>query len=310
MTKEQLVIEIERLLKEPSEKPQFNVCDRLPCKNGGFCKPIGTSDYSCECPQNTTGVNCEKVLVCTLNTCPINAECSISNYQILCTCKHGYVKNQTECEPYDECEHRKPCQNGGKCISLQAAAAVDVTSKLYRCECPRHTTGENCEVVLQCTPTSCSNNANCFVDNHQINCVCKSGFATDDQGDCTVKIRQAHVWGEPHYTTFDGLQYDYQGTCPYTLTKPCNYDIDPKFSIRAQNKVYNFDKRVSVVTWVELTIYGHTFKVHENLTLIVDGTIVSVPYQLFIPGDDKWKVKADISSGQMRITTREHIGKF
>uniref|UniRef100_A0A914X2H4 VWFD domain-containing protein n=1 Tax=Plectus sambesii TaxID=2011161 RepID=A0A914X2H4_9BILA len=114
--------------------------------------------------------------------------------------------------------------------------------------------------------------------------------------------------GDPHYRTFDGLTFDYQGTCPYIVTQPSGYDIDPYFTIRAKNKPYSYNARVSIVSWVELNIHGYTFKVEENLTLTVDGVKQSVPYTHYIPGDPAWRVKASVAAGQMRITTPENIG--
>uniref|UniRef100_A0A914WFR5 VWFD domain-containing protein n=1 Tax=Plectus sambesii TaxID=2011161 RepID=A0A914WFR5_9BILA len=194
----------------------------------------------------------------------------------------------------------QPCKNGGTCQRSASDPAK------YSCNCPDNTHGDNCETLLKCTDTSCAANSDCFVRNHQLNCVCKAGFTADSNGVCTIKTRQACMLGGPHHTTFDGLTFDYQGTCPYIVTQSCGYGIHPYFSIRAQN-LQMPNTRLSVILWFELHIRGLVARVDRSLALTVDGIERSVPYTHYLLGDPTWRVKVSVAAGQMYITTPENI---
>ncbi|GMT34127.1 hypothetical protein PFISCL1PPCAC_25424, partial [Pristionchus fissidentatus] len=68
-------------------------CYSNPCQNGGACLPAGNFGYRCDCPDDTSGNNCEKKIKCDANSCGKNAICFIQNHQTNCACNLGYSGN-------------------------------------------------------------------------------------------------------------------------------------------------------------------------------------------------------------------------
>ena len=86
------------------------------------------------------------------------------------------------------------------------------------------------------------------------------------------------AWGDPHYITFDGRKYDYQGDCDYTLVKDCINSTDlPSFHLAVRNYKNKPSDRVAYTQEVHLEYSDSLFSLLQGSEVQLDGVTVALP---------------------------------
>ncbi|KAI4881806.1 hypothetical protein NFI96_003653 [Prochilodus magdalenae] len=268
---------------EQTEGAKEALCEALRgyavlCQQNGIVVDGWRNIMNCEfpCPANSHYEQCG-------TSCP--AACPSLSFPFLCTqhcqegcqCDDGFLLSGDRCVPPTGCGclHERHYRQGGErfwhgeeCQSM--------------CECDG-TTG-----FVRCTPSSCSEQETCRIVDGEYGCH-PLPHAT-----CSAS-------GDPHYISFDGHMFDFQGTCKYILATVCNDNQGlPYFEVVARNEAWN-GAPVSITVDVYVNVSDHMVHVSQNRrgTAEVDGETRNLPILL-----DSGRVSI-YSSGQNTFITTD-----
>ncbi|KAM4651148.1 alpha-tectorin-like [Discoglossus pictus] len=257
---------------KPNQRLVTNQCTQTctcdPIK-GVSCEPLqcGT-DEECEVKNGVLG--CYKAIKCPENShyeacgsaCP--ASCSDKTAPDTCTeacvetcqCNKGYVLSSDKCVPSTSCG----CNHNGLYYEPNEEFWSDESCSTY-CRCdPASGKGV-------CSQRKCKSNQRCKIVNGKRGCH-PSSYST-----CTAS-------GAHHYTTFDGLKFDFMGTSIYKLVTVTAADptLTP-FTVTVENNNRG-NKAVPFTKVVAFEVYNQTIIISKDYPgqILVNGILTALPY--------------------------------
>uniref|UniRef100_A0A672TGZ4 VWFD domain-containing protein n=1 Tax=Strigops habroptila TaxID=2489341 RepID=A0A672TGZ4_STRHB len=207
-----------------------------------------------------------------------------------CQCDQGYVFDGHGCVPKDHCG----CFVDGEYYKPHEMVLKETCQQ--RCTC---VPGQG----LTCSNHSCTEDETCEIKDGIMGCInqnpCKA-LRCRPKERCKLKDGQAKcvpsmvatcwAWGDPHYHTFDGLDFDFQGTCTYTMVESCGNDTSlVPFKVESKNNIRGGVKSISYVSLVNVKVYGQRISIHQKEMgkVRLDGVVTLLPVNL---EDNKLKI--------------------
>ncbi|KAM9231053.1 IgGFc-binding protein-like [Leptosomus discolor] len=172
----------------------------LPWRNATFCPLL--------CPTNSYYDPCMTACPATCVDRQAPQNCSKPCVEG-CACASGFLLSGDSCVP----EARCGCLFEGNYYSEGEYSVSENCTRQCRCEA-------NGQMV--CSALACGEDEVCKIQNGQRGCYPASSAL-------------CHIYGDPHYSTFDGKLHHFQGSCNYTVVTGCG-NSSLGFIVTTRNK--------------------------------------------------------------------------
>ncbi|TFJ96904.1 histone deacetylase complex subunit SAP30L [Platysternon megacephalum] len=210
---------------------------------------------SLPCPENSQYQLCGSVCPATCNDQAAPNNCSSPCVET-CQCNEGFVLDAGKCIRKAGCG----CEFQGRLYGPGEPFWGDSTCT-RRCVCDPQSRQVSCQA------TGCRTGEQCRVENGIQNCYPSS------YGTCSAS-------GDPHYTSFDGHRFDFQGSCQYHLAGRCQEREElVDFQVLVQND-HRSHRAVSFIKAVEVRVYGVNITVSRDYPgrFLLNGSLINLPY--------------------------------
>nr|XP_048720352.1 IgGFc-binding protein-like [Caretta caretta] len=165
-----------------------------------------------------------------------------------CACNSGFVLSGSACVPEAKCG----CVFQD--IYYSEGERVVTENCTSRCEC----LGNG---IMTCSELSCGPDEICKIQNGLRGCY-PAGTAT------------CHIYGDPHYTTFDGKLHHFQGACNYTVVETCD-NSSGSFRVTTRNE-HRGSPSWTAINSVALTLDGVHIALRKNRMVYVSAYLIFI----------------------------------
>ncbi|NWV16953.1 ZAN protein, partial [Origma solitaria] len=187
-----------------------------------------------------------------------------------CACNSGFLLSGDTCVPEANCG----CLFEGNYYTEGEHSVNEDCTRRCRCEA-------NGQMV--CSALSCGEDEVCKIQDGQRGCY-------------PASTAICHIYGDPHYSTFDGKLHHFQGSCNYTVVTGCD-NSSVGFSVTTRNK-HRGSKSWTALNSVALSLEGLHIALREHKAVYVNGALVSLPASP-APG-----VSIFLSGSYVRVSTK------
>uniref|UniRef100_A0A8C5WH93 VWFD domain-containing protein n=1 Tax=Leptobrachium leishanense TaxID=445787 RepID=A0A8C5WH93_9ANUR len=245
----------------------FDVCavgDNVLCSllqsYGSACLAVGVSiawrnSTFCplNCPANSHYNSCSSGCPATCHSQKGPENCNKPCIED-CVCENGFVLSGSDCVATSDCG----------CFYNNIYYEKGETFWREGCQGQCTCAGPN----VYCNNNQCGSNEVCKVHRGVLGCY---------QAGSSI----CHIYGDPHYFTFDGKLYHFQGSCTYTTVETC-MDSSVNFSITTRNE-HRGSLTWTALNSIDIRIGDLHVTLGKNKTVFVNGLLVILP-EHSIPG--------------------------
>ncbi|XP_061696356.1 zonadhesin-like isoform X2 [Syngnathoides biaculeatus] len=236
------------------------------CKDAGVIVPTWQNATICPrlCGENSHYNSCAEGCPDVCHSQDIIGSCGSCEER--CECDHGFKLSGGNCVATEDCG----CWHNGE--HYEKGERILEGECALLCQCMG---GNN----VQCTKMQCDRSEVCKVE---------AGV----KGCFPIKPATCSVYGDPHYITFDGMAYDFQGGCSYTLATTCGGESKVHFNVTGHNThhpLHNLTR--SKLDAVTLQIEDFHLTLKQTSQVYENKSLVQLPYSTTASFGSVWVYK-------------------